>query len=353
MGRQSTDRPSSEDASEYGNPDLDPPDNIQRERERRRGELRLEREATARVRERRLQELHRQREIGAQYGIDQPPAETTIPPTAVDDDAQLSEESFPPPTHPAPMPSAAKRRRNWSGLLLFFLVLALLGFMALLGILAYALWGPPGWVSTPEATEPTPDLNATVVVAVVSAVSPLRATPPTPDEAPPEEEATNTGTTPVVAQPTLESPTNHNRLEEIECGAHCLTEGRLPIGHVEWVRQPKVSTRGILSFRAVIDTEANFTIPGHRQCGFPNVSFTDDSNALYGFIISRGTAVECPRQPGEWISNQYYYGLNILTVSAQIDPVAARHPGLSLCLWTSGANAERNRLIDCVPVLQP
>ena len=41
---------------------------------------------------------------------------------------------------------------------------------------------------------------------------------------------------------------------------------------------------------------------------------------------------------------------NLLTVHLQMDPVAARHPELTLCLW-KGRTAEE--VLDCVPVKQP
>ena len=104
-----------------------------------------------------------------------------------------------------------------------------------------------------------------------------------------------------------------------------------------------------MAFRARIDEKANFVVAG-SSCGFTNLTLTDDNDAFYGAIIPRGMSIACGTLHGDWITDHYQYIGNLLTVRLQINPVAALHPGLKLCLWTSGMTQE---LLECIPVQQP
>ena len=328
-------------------------DDVEREREQRREAIRRQQEEVERDKERRQEQIRRERAANAQHISEERHDEVAGPPPSGNDNVQMPEVQPTGPDREAPMSGTAQTRRSRRQLLLpllftFALLVAVVGT----GILAYALLTPSSGTPTQEAVEPTPDLNATVEAAVASAIIQLTNSPPVPFDG--RVVANPSTTTPdPAAQPTLEGSPNPDRLQEIECSFHCQGGSQSPLGYVEWVRNPSVSKQGTISIRAVIDNKSNFVNMRSPQCGFANISLTDDNNNLYGFIISRSMAIECGQKPGEWISNQYYYGLNILTVSAQIDPAAATHPGLALCLWTGGTTSEQNRLLDCSPVLQP
>ena len=104
-----------------------------------------------------------------------------------------------------------------------------------------------------------------------------------------------------------------------------------------------------MAFRARIDEKAGFVVAG-THCGFANVTLTDDSDAFYGTIIPHSMANACGGLSGDWVADHYLYISNLLTVRLQIDPVAAQHPGLTLCLWKGGTT---EKLLDCAPVKRP
>lgn len=144
------------------------------------------------------------------------------------------------------------------------------------------------------------------------------------------------------------------RLEEMQCGPDCDTDYRQPWGYVEWVQRPSVSISGVLTLSARIDEGIVFIPPGGNR-GYTNISLTDTSvlgrdGRFYGSIVPPGW--NWVPNPGLWIASEYRYSNRTLTVRAQIDPAAAKHPRLELCIW-SGGTREQNQLLDCVRVQQP
>ena len=49
----------------------------------------------------------------------------------------------------------------------------------------------------------------------------------------------------------------------------------------------------------------------------------------------------------------YDYVGKTLTVVAQIDPAAATHPDLRMCLWSGGKTREDTYILGCIEVEQP
>ncbi len=218
-------------------------------------------------------------------------------------------------------------------------------------------------ISCFAAAEPTPpptatlDVGAMVRAAIATALD--RTVPPAPT---PTVEPTPRPTYTPMPTPTLRAtytpaPTQTpvpDRLEEVTCGPDCDTDYRPPWGYVEWIREPSVSASGMLTLSARIDERIVFITPGGNG-GYNNISLTDATgmdrdNRLYGNIVPPGW--NWTPRPGLWIAHEYRYSGRLLYISAQIDPAAAKHPGLELCLW-SGGTREQNQLLDCVPVQQP
>ncbi len=266
-------------------------------------------------------------------------------PTPAEADQGEEEPGAEPRPSPAPTQvEVRKGRRLRRPLLIAAIIVGALVLATGGAILALALVASPNRASRQQVTAPTPDVGATVEAVVAMAVAQAMTTPAVPPEEREDE-------TPV--PPAAEPAAATGSLPEIDCGLHCPDEANLNLGHVEWLRKPEVTSHGVLSFLAAIDHKAGFKQAGSGQCDYPNISLTDDTNGLYGFIVSTSMAFECGLRPGQWRSRQFAYQTSKLSVSAQIDPAAATHPRLSVCLWTSGNNDAENRLLDCTPVRQP
>ena len=331
----------------------------QREEEKRRRQARAaSREASLRQEQQR-QEVDEQRsraEEERERGAEERPREHTAcqqgEPTP-SDSGESDDVIVPASARPATNP--VERRGTWQLLMPLLITLILLVAIISIGVLAYLLPIASTKAATRDDVEPTPDLNATVVAAVALTLTPMIPSPAEPSTdtilsgpEPTDVSAMGQGDARPTRSPTLSST---GRLQEMEC-SDCVFSTAAPLGYVEWVREPKVSESGSLSFRAQIDERADFIVAG-PSCGFENISLTDNTNALYGSVIPRSMATHCGSRPGDWVSNRYYYFDDLLTVTVQIDPTAATHPGLELCLWTGSASSSEIRLLDCIPVQQP
>lgn len=345
---------------------LEPPihyqrDDMEGERELLLQEFRRQQEERQRDWEQRREQLRAEQEANAQLTTEKPGGGMAGPPPDSGD--------VPPPAEPttpaqsaAPMPSAAPGRQARRDFFLPLLVTcALIVVVVGAGALAYIVLASPGGTPTPEAVEPTPDLDATIAAAVAMIPALLTPSPVAQPEAGTAADAVPIATVPAnapplpipygVAAPPSPTPAS-NRLPAIAC-PDCAIPDPPADGYIEWVREPTVSESGVLSFRARIDDRrVNFVVAG-PSCGYGNVTLTDSDGAYYGSIIPRSTSIACGTLPGDWIANQYYYTGGLLTVRLQIDPVAALHPDLELCLWAGGMTAEHARLLACAPVKQP
>ena len=148
----------------------------------------------------------------------------------------------------------------------------------------------------------------------------------------------------VPATPTPES----RRLQEVDCGPNC-TSDYVPIwGRVDWISPPKISENGVIELVAVLDDGIDMGVLGTEHGA--QFSVSDSDGNLYGTIVPPSiSGQEWVPQPGLWIAERFDYVANTLRVRARMDPVAAIHPGLRLCLWSARAEGERS-LLDCVPV---
>lgn len=209
---------------------------------------------------------------------------------------------------------------------------------------------------TPTATiQPpaTPNLEATAEaqiaatpVAMLTATStPVLAETPTTAPAP-----TPTATpTPV---PTAAPASASDRMDEIDCPEPCAWDTVPIASHVDWVQKPQISASGILSLTAQINDGHNLILPGGASGEINNISLTESSN-LYGSVVPPSQpGWNWNLKPGLWIADTYTYQARILTVIAQIDPAAATHPGLKVCLW-SGGDVSEAYILGCADIEQP
>ena len=228
---------------------------------------------------------------------------------------------------------------------------------ALVVVMAFQTVGCFAPTAPPPVPTATPDIGAMVRSAIAAALNPT-ATPAATPTIPPTPRPTNTPIPTPTLRPTatpLPTPTPvPDRLDEVACGPNCDTDYRPPWGYVEWIQGPSVSASGVLTLSARIDDRMVLIPPG-RNGGYHNVSLTDTSvldrdNRLYGSIVPPGW--NWTPRPGLWVADEYRYAGRVLSVSAKIDPAAAQHRGLELCLW-SGGTREQNQILDCARVQQP
>ena len=342
-------------------PRLEPPihyqrDDMEREQEQLR-EFRRQQEERQRDWEQRRDQIRTEQDANERTVTEKPDGGMDGPPSG-DDSAPVAAEPVPPAVPmPSTTPGSRSRRNILAPLVVSFVLLTVVVGVGML--VAYVVLSSSSGMAAPEVVEPTPDLEATVAAAVAMIPALLTpspvAQPRTDNPSDTAPIATVPSNAPQLPQPpaanTLAATQEPDGLPEIAC-PDCTVPDPPADSYVEWVRDPKVLESGILSFRARIDEEANFVVAG-PSCGFANLTLTDDSDAFYGAIIPRSMAVVCDTRLGDWIANQYYYIDNLLTVRLQINPAAALHPGLELCLWTGGMIEEQSRLLECIPVKQP
>lgn len=211
---------------------------------------------------------------------------------------------------------------------------------------------------TPMPTA-TPDIGAMVRAAITSALdgtaTPIPPATPTsrPTYTPfptPTRRPTNT---PIVA---ILAPTPiTERLPTVDCSHPCDTDYVPARDYVQWDRRPSVSSTGVLTLLARVDAGIDFIFPNAEGGGYSNIALTSSSsNDLLGSIVPPlGPDWHWTPKPGRWIASEYRYFNNTLSVRAQIDPAAATHQGLKLCLWSGGETDEQNQVLSCVLVDQP
>ena len=243
-----------------------------------------------------------------------------------------------------------------------------LGFAVLASLLALISVSCFETPEPPPIPSPTPDIVAMVRAAVDAALgptatpqptytarplptatlppSPTALLPPTSTPAPPVMPSPHPTNTQTVANPTLTT----DRLQPIPCEPPCDREYEPPWGYVDWQHGPSVSSSGVLTLLARIDDRINF-IPMGQGGNWNNISITDGQGKRVGNVAPPGR--DWVPRPGLWIASDFTYEARVLSVTAQIDPVAARHPGLEICIWSGGASREQNQLLDCVRLQQP
>lgn len=247
---------------------------------------------------------------------------------------------------------------------------------AVMAAFAVGCFGPAAPAPTPT---PTLDIRPMVAAAIATALAPTPAptyTPkPTPapiSTLPPTPVALPTliptiplvpTLHPAVVQVTVQPPRVTvapatptpvpGRLEAVECNPpDCFKDYEPPWDYVDWQSGPRISANGVISLVARIDERVELVVPG-RGHAHNNITLTDGGNELYGSIVPPGgPGWDWTPKPGLWIASEYRYSNRTLTVRAQIDPAAANHPRLRLCLWSGGTRDEQ-QLLDCVRVQQP
>ena len=142
-----------------------------------------------------------------------------------------------------------------------------------------------------------------------------------------------------------------SRLQAVQCGPPCYEQSVPVFPPVDWISGPTISETGVIELVAVLDDGVEMGTLGRASGG--NFSVTDNNNILYGTIVAPiAPGWEWTPEPDLWIAEQFDYVANMLRVRAQIDPAAATHPGLRLCLWSGRHEGDRS-LLDCVRVRQP
>ena len=142
-----------------------------------------------------------------------------------------------------------------------------------------------------------------------------------------------------------------SQLQAVQCGPPCHSDSEPIFPPVDWISGPTISENGVIQLVAVLDDSLDMGEIGTTEGG--KFSVTDRDHNLYGTIVAPAApGLDWVPQPGLWIAEQFDYVANTLRVRAQIDPVAATHPGLRLCLWSGGPDSEKS-LLDCVLVQQP
>ena len=231
-------------------------------------------------------------------------------------------------------PDTAGSRRNRRRFALPLIIALILVVVVGAGLLAATFLSSSQATTTLEAEEPTPNVGATISAAVAMAVADqLTPVPENPFDS-------GEATTPVSTEPGSASlPQSSPSLPTLS-------------RYFNWEQTPAIKETGHLVFKVRVDDGANFK-PAGRDCSFANVSLKDNTEASFGSILPRGMVIPCGTGPDDWVSNQYYFVDGLLTVTVQLSPEVAAHPGLMVCLWTGGTTARENRLLDCAPVRRP
>ena len=197
------------------------------------------------------------------------------------------------------------------------------------------------------------------ILACASQPTPLPTAPPSPTNPPtptvaPEPtltatpEPTPTGT----PNPTPTATPKPAQLDEIPCGPDCVTSFQPASSKVAWLEKPSVTATGRLSFVVRIDAGHTLVIPD-LSTTYPNVVLSENAVAgtdpLYGMVVPPlSGGYHWTPEPGLWIADVYEYRRadNTLQVAANIDPTAASHRGLRVCIWTGGTGAT-TRILGC------
>ncbi len=144
--------------------------------------------------------------------------------------------------------------------------------------------------------------------------------------------------------PTVPCPEPCNRNEDIP-----------PIsGHVDWLEPPTVTSSGEFSFKARIHDGHDLIVGDPSpEGGRLNVHFSRGDN-VYGSVlpVDNTEGWRWKEKPTTWEADVYDYKNKVLTVVAQINPDAATHQGLRMCLW-SGGTREDTYILDCIEVERP
>ena len=228
------------------------------------------------------------------------------------------------------------------------------------------------WIAATIAAMPTvtpapaptamPELKATVEASIAANVAavptptprPVPTATPTATPTPvPTPMPTPTAAPVPVPTATATPASASDRMDEIDCPAPCAQDTVPKIGHVDWVQRPQISASGKLSLIAQIHDGHNLTIPSVASGGFSNVGLSDSKGNFYGDVVPPSQPGRSWKaRPGQWIADTYDYQASTLTVVAHIDPAAATHLGLKVCLWNGGFMSEAY-ILGCAFIERP
>ena len=254
----------------------------------------------------------------------------------------------------------------------------ILAFLLIAGILACASQPTPAGTVPPLPTAtppPTPSSTIETATEATPAATPTNPPAPTPTSTPmptatpdstvtpeptptatpePTPTATPEPTPTATTKPTPTATPEPTQLDEIPCGPDCVTAFEPVSSKVAWLEGPSVTATGRFSFIARIDAGHTLVIPDIRTTG-PNVVLSENAVAgtdpLYGTVMPPlSGGYRWTPNPGLWVADVYEYRRadNTLQVAANIDPAAAAHRGLRVCIWTGGGTT--TRLLGCTAI---
>ena len=216
----------------------------------------------------------------------------------------------------------------------------ILTFLILAGILACASQPTPAATVPPSPTNPPPTVAPEPMLTATPEPTPTATPKPTPTATP---------------KPMPTATPEPAQLDEIPCGPDCVTSFQPASSKVAWLEQPGVTATGRLSFVARIDAGHTLVIPD-LSTTYPNVVLSENAVAgtdpLYGMVVPPlSGGYHWTPEPGLWIADVYEYRRadNTLRVAANIDPAAASHRGLRVCIWTGGTTAT-TRILGCTTI---
>ena len=211
---------------------------------------------------------------------------------------------------------------------------------------------PPTPTPTPE---PTPMPLPTYTPAPTYTLVPLPTATPYPTSTPmptstPRPTATLIPTSTSIPTATVAA------LPTVECSPKpCDTDYAPVVAHVNWVKPPQVTADGKFTLVARIHNGHDLIIATPAPNGGRlNLHFSRGST-LFGSIlpVDNTPGWKWSEKPTTWEADVYTYENKVLTVEAQINPAAATHPNLRMCLWRGGKTRDDTYILGCTEVEQP
>ena len=145
-------------------------------------------------------------------------------------------------------------------------------------------------------------------------------------------------------------------LPTVECTPKpCNTAPAPTFAHVDWIEPPQVTADGKFTLVARVHDGHDLIIATPApDSGRLNLHFSRGS-ALFGSIlpVDNTPGWKWREKPTSWEADVYTYENNVLAVVAQINPAAATHPDLRMCLWRGGATRDDTYILGCTEVEQP
>lgn len=216
----------------------------------------------------------------------------------------------------------------------------------------------PTAVPTPTVASTTTPIFTKIVTPIptlttvpTATLVPTNTPSPTPTNAP-TPMPTSTPVPTATATPKPATAT----LPTADCNpSPCHTDTAPVVAYVDWLEPPKVTASGRFTFKARVHDGHDIKIATPAPNGGRlNVHFSRGGD-IYGSVlpVDNTSGWKWSDKPTAWEADVYTYEGNVLAVVAQINPNAATHPGLRMCLWSGGATRGETYILGCIEVEQP